>query len=114
MSGRTSFNNCSMSVFSSIACPVRYFSVASANKLLNGAATILAKIETSVQIFVTELTETDIQGIVAYWESERGVPSEFDGKLLPKCRTAVGRDLERAEIKHMRTHFQRCVKVRFN
>ncbi len=75
---------------------------------------ILAKIETSVQIFVTELTETDIQGIVAYWESERGVPSEFDGKLLPKCRTAVGRDLERAEIKHMRTHFQRCVKVRFN
>ena len=72
----------------------------------------LAKIEASVQTFVAALTETDIQGVAAYWGSERGVPSEFDRRLLPICRVAIGRALERPEIKHMRMCFQQFVKKR--
>lgn len=77
-----------------------------------GSEHMLAKIEASVQTFVAALTKIDIDGVAAYWTSERGVPSEFDKKLLPICRAEIGRDLERSEIKHMRTWFQRCVKDR--
>ncbi|HER25809.1 MAG TPA: NYN domain-containing protein [Rhodospirillales bacterium] len=73
---------------------------------------ISAKIEASVQTFVAALTEVEIEGIVAYWRTERGVPPEFDGKMLPICRAAIGRNLERPEIKHLRTCFQQCVKDR--
>ncbi len=83
--------------------------VTEATVKLADADPTLAKIEVTVQAFVTALTKIDIQGIVAYWESERGIPSEFDRKLLPICREAIGRNLERAEIKHMRVSFQQCV-----
>jgi len=71
-------------------------------------------IDTAVVKFVEELTHSDLQGIAAYWQSERGVPTEFDKKLLPTCRTAVGRDLERSEIRMMRARFQVAVKLRLD
>lgn len=72
--------------------------------------TMLAEIEVAVQTFIAALTGTDIQGIVAYWESERGVPPEFDRKLLPMCGEAIGRKLDTQEVKHMRSLFRQRVK----
>lgn len=72
------------------------------------------QIEDAVHLFVAALTHADLQGVVAYWESERGVPAEFDRKLLPICRDAIGRPLDRPEIKVMRTRFQHSVKLRLN
>lgn len=73
---------------------------------------IFAAIETSIQTFVDALTEAEILGISTYWETERGVPTEFDRKLLPICGLAIRRKLERPEIKHMRACFQKSVKER--
>lgn len=72
----------------------------------------LANIEASIQTFVVALSDADIQGIAAYWKTERGVPPEYDRRLLPVCGTAIRRNLERPEIKHMRSCFQRTVKDR--
>jgi uncharacterized LabA/DUF88 family protein len=66
-------------------------------------------IEAAVRAFVTELGDTDIQGIKAYWETARGVPSELDRKLLPICGAAVGRRLEKEELTLMRTCFKDAV-----
>lgn len=72
----------------------------------------LETINVSVSVFVAELTPSDLQGIAAYWETARGVPKDFDRKVLPICGSAIGRALERAEITHMRTRFQAEVKSR--
>jgi len=73
-----------------------------------------AKIEITVSTFVAELGESDIQGVKAYWETDRGVPSELDRKLLPICGAAIGRKLEREEMTHMRTCFKNYVEKRLS
>lgn len=70
-------------------------------------------IEVAVQTFVMGLEQADIEGIFAYWETgARGVPADLDRRLLPICRTALNRNLERDEIKHMRACFQRVASGR--
>lgn len=71
-----------------------------------------AKIEIAVSAFVENLAETDIKGVEAYWETARGVPPDLDRKLLPFCGSALGRNLDREEIRVMRSCFQRIVKAR--
>lgn len=73
---------------------------------------VSGKIEVAVKAFVEKLVDSDIKGIEAYWERARGVPPDLDRKLLPICGAAIGRDLEREEIRHMRACFQRAVKER--
>ncbi len=70
------------------------------------------KIEAVVETVVGELSKTDIEGIFAYWENERGVPTEFDGKILGRCRDKLGRMLERPEMKFARSKFQTLVRAR--
>jgi hypothetical protein len=71
-----------------------------------------AGIDATVEAFVSALTEADMQGVSAYWKDARGVPSDLDRKLLAKCRDAIGRNLERDEIKKMRACFQRIATAR--
>ena len=78
----------------------------------NQVAFVAGKLEIAVKAFVDSLVETDIKGVEAYWETERGVPPDLDRKLLPICGAAVGRKLERDEIREMRTYFQIAVKAR--
>ncbi|TIN30951.1 MAG: NYN domain-containing protein [Mesorhizobium sp.] len=69
-------------------------------------------LDAAVSDFVQTLEDSDLDGIVAYWETDRGVPFDFDRKLLPCGRQALGRDLERDEIRLARSHFQSLVKIR--
>lgn len=69
-------------------------------------------IEAAVKEFVGDLKQSDLDGISAYWKTERGVPSEFDRHLLPRGRDAIGRNLERMEIRFARTRFQFFVRER--
>ncbi|WP_442754975.1 NYN domain-containing protein [Methylocystis sp. JAN1] len=71
-------------------------------------------IEDAVQVFVENLDFSDIEGIKQFWETEKGVPSDLDRKLLPTCGAALGRKLERHEITEMRTHFSRLVRGRIS
>lgn len=66
----------------------------------------------AVALFVLSLGEAELTGIIKYWETDRGVPPDLDRKLLPLCGTALGRKLERDEIKAMRAKFQSEVKKR--
>lgn len=69
-------------------------------------------IEVAVLNYVGDLGKADIKGVEAYWETARGVPPDIDRRLLSLCGVALGRKLERDEIREMRTVFQREVKAR--
>lgn len=70
------------------------------------------KLDAVVQAFVDTLADSDIDGLSAYWESERGIPSEFDKKLLGCSRSALDRILEREELRYVRAKFQTLVRGR--
>lgn len=81
-----------------------------------GVVTVSSKpletIELCVNDLIRGLADTDIAAVEAYWKTERGVPSDLDRRLLPACGQAIGRDLEKSEIKHMRTCFSAAVRMR--
>jgi uncharacterized LabA/DUF88 family protein len=71
-----------------------------------------AQITSVVVSFVESLTVVDLEGVRAYWKEARGIPSDLDKRLLVKCRDEAGRNLERDEIRVMRSEFQRLASVR--
>lgn len=68
----------------------------------------------TVENFVGTLELSELQGIVTFWQSNRGVPSDIDKKLLLKCGDLFGRKLERSEIQFMRKHFRDGVEKRLS
>lgn len=62
-----------------------------------------------VATLVAELVPHDITTLKQFWQSERSVPREFDGRLLGKTRDALGRELTREEIKNIRRLFKQAV-----
>lgn len=63
-----------------------------------------------VAAIVAEIDADGIRGVHAFWATERGVPPEFDGKLLGKCREQLGRDLTLVERRQARAAFATAVK----
>lgn len=59
---------------------------------------------------VTAIDTDGIKGVHNFWTTQRGVPPEFDGKLLGKCREQLGRDLTLAERRQARAAFSEAVK----
>jgi uncharacterized LabA/DUF88 family protein len=60
----------------------------------------------------SELTELELQGITAFWQTDRGVPPDLDKRLLRSAREAAGRVLDTEELKSLRAHFRKAVKER--
>lgn len=71
-----------------------------------------SKIVAVAAAMVRVLEDHEIKGVYVYWETERGVPPEFDGKLLAKCRDDLGRDLDQREKREARNAFASAVKAR--
>lgn len=71
-----------------------------------------SKIEIAATVFVEQLEETDIKGIEAYWETNRGVPPDLDRKLLRLCASELKRRLDKDEVGLLRSFFQKAVKAR--
>ncbi|MCG2628850.1 NYN domain-containing protein [Bradyrhizobium sp. WYCCWR 13023] len=61
---------------------------------------------------VDTLEGHQLKGIHVYWETERGVPPEFDGKLLARCRDELGRDLIHREKRDARNAFSSAVRAK--
>ena len=61
---------------------------------------------------VASLNDADIAGIKAYSATQRGVPSEFDGRLLARSRSEIGRDLTAEEKRYIRTSFTAAIRAR--
>ena len=71
-----------------------------------------SQIAAVVRQIVGAFSQSDLDGVLAYWERERGVPKEFDGRILVRCREVLGRTMDRTELRFARTEFQRFVRVR--
>ena len=69
-------------------------------------------LEAVVTELVATLTEGDIASIDTYWKGQRGVPLEFDGKLLARGRVALGRDLDTSEKRRVRVLFTAAVRAK--
>lgn len=61
---------------------------------------------------IASLNNTDIAGIKAYSATRRGVPSEYDGKLLACCRDELERDLTLEERQYARVAYIKTVRTR--
>ena len=72
----------------------------------------LEQIKLVVEEIVEGLSAADIAGVFAYWKNERGVPKEFDGRILGRCRGELNRNLERSEMKFARSKFQDLVRAK--
>ncbi|KQT05930.1 MULTISPECIES: NYN domain-containing protein [unclassified Bradyrhizobium] len=59
---------------------------------------------------VASIDAEGIKGIHEYWATQRGVPPEFDGKLLGQCRAELGRDLSLEERRQAREAFSSAVR----
>lgn len=62
-----------------------------------------------VAAFFTSLEEADLEALAAFWKGSRGLPREFDAKLLALAASRLGRRLERGEMKDIRAAFQMLV-----
>ena len=48
------------------------------------------------------LTSSEIVDIQRFWQTANGLPSDIDRRLLPRCRAALGRDLDNREKRYVR------------
>jgi uncharacterized LabA/DUF88 family protein len=72
----------------------------------------VSKVTEIATALVATLNEEQIKGVHTFWATERGVPPEFDGKLLGKCRDELGRDLVLKERREARNAFGTAVKAK--
>lgn len=76
-------------------------------------AAIAGSLDTVADALAAGLSPADIAGIKAYWAShQRGVPAEFDGRLIAIGRSAIGRDLVTPEKRYMRARFSAAVRAK--
>jgi hypothetical protein len=72
-----------------------------------------ARIEQAAIDCSDALQPADIEGLSAYWASgARGLPSEIDRRALSCGRQALGRDLEGAEKRVIRSRIQQIVTAK--
>jgi hypothetical protein len=69
-----------------------------------------ARLQVAAQEFANDLAEGDIKSLIAYWATQRGIPPEFDRKLLAKSRSVIGRDLDMPEKRFARVQFTDAVR----
>lgn len=75
------------------------------------APTAIQGIDAVVTALLTPLTESERQGLVQYMQANgNSIPAEFDGKLLARSRTTLGRDLQPTEKSYARTRFRRAAQ----
>jgi hypothetical protein len=58
------------------------------------------------------LDEEQIKKFAEYRKVNRGIPSEFDGKLIARGRDIIGRDLDHRERGNIRANFVEAVRKR--
>lgn len=73
-------------------------------------AKTLAELERISDEMVASLGVGDARAIKAYFDSNGGVPPEYDGRLLARSREGLGRDLEPAEKTYIRKKFKAAVR----
>ena len=75
------------------------------------AAMAAAALDTVVAALAGSLDSNDVTALKAYWSNARGVPREFDGKLLARGRSQVNHDLDAEEKRYIRAKFTATVQA---
>lgn len=63
---------------------------------------------------VAALGSAELDSLSSYWKNERGLPRELDAPLLKKASVALGRDLDRDEMRQLRAEFQKAARARLD
>jgi uncharacterized LabA/DUF88 family protein len=71
-----------------------------------------ARLQTVAQDFANNLADGDVKSLISHWTTQRGVPPEFDGRLLARSRAEIGRDLDMTERRFARDQFANAVKAK--
>jgi len=79
----------------------------------NGPAKQIPEIDTVVAELLAPLKDQEKQGLIQYLQANHNnIPLEFDGKLLARSRTAIGRDLVPTEKSYARTRFRMLLQAK--
>lgn len=70
------------------------------------------KLDEVIGAIVASLSAGDIASLQLFWESHKGLPSDYDRPLLGKCKAAMARNLDPYEKTAMRTKFVNLVRGR--
>jgi len=76
-----------------------------------GTPIIDPSLDAITDALIASLDAADVALIKAYWTTQRGVPAEFDGKLIASGRAAINRNLSIAEKRYVRTRFSTAVRA---
>lgn len=60
---------------------------------------------------VDSLDSNEISDLRSFWVVQNGLPREIDGRLIARCRTEIGRDLEQSEKRLVRAKFTAVIKI---
>jgi hypothetical protein len=74
-------------------------------------ATTATGVDTVVATLAGSLNSSEVTALKAYWTNARGVPNEFDGKLLARGRSQLGRDLGADEKRYIRSTFTSTIQA---
>jgi hypothetical protein len=83
-----------------------------APRAISAAPSTALQLETVAQQFAANLTDGDLKSLIANWTTQKGVPPEFDGRLLAKSRAEIGRDLDMDEKRFARMKFEDAVHAK--
>lgn len=76
------------------------------------AASDVPQFEGVISQMVDSLDSTDIGHLDIFWQSQAGLPPEIDGRLIARCRSEIGRDLDVPQKRDVRKRFAAAVKAR--
>jgi NYN domain len=74
-------------------------------------ASTAASIDAIVAALTGTLDTTAVNALKSYWRTSRGIPQEFDGKLLAQSRTALCRQLDVHERRYVRAKFTATIQA---
>ncbi len=79
----------------------------------NGPAKHIPEIDAVAAALLAPLKEQERQGLIQYLQTNHNnIPSEYDGKLLARSRTAVGRDLLPTEKSYARSRLRMLLQTK--
>lgn len=70
-----------------------------------------AHLDVVVSQMTSALDSSEATALKSYWVTARGVPREYDGKLLARSRAQLGRDLDMNEKRYVREKFTSAVSA---
>lgn len=70
------------------------------------------ELDTVATTYAAAIDDSEVANLKTLWRTSGGIPPEFDGRLLARCRAELGRSLTLDERHQIRAKFKACVAAR--